>query len=154
MIPSPSLSTPSQTSAPPPPPPEPPLPANVPPSAPEVSIAPPVAPNSPTRRVLGYYVPYDPTSWATLESQADSIDVVAAQWVTIDGCGRLTSDDDQDLKRFARSRGIKVVPSLLTLSRWLNSRILTDPETTDRALGDTVTADSRTMRPSAFETIF
>ena len=39
---------------------------------------------TPGRRVLGYYVPYDPTSWATLEAHADALDDVAAQWVTID----------------------------------------------------------------------
>jgi spore germination protein YaaH len=90
------------------------------------------------RQVLGYYVPYDPTSWASLEANAGSIDVVAVQWVTIDGCGRLTSDDDQTLKQFAQARGIKVVPSLLTLSGWLNHRVLTDPETSDRALTEIV----------------
>jgi spore germination protein len=90
------------------------------------------------REILGYYVPYDPTSWASLESNAGSIDVVAVQWVTIDGCGRLASDDDQTLKRFAQARGIRVVPSLLTLSGWLNHRILTDPETSDRAVAEIV----------------
>ena len=43
------------------------------------------------RLVLGYYTPYDPSSWASLQTQAGSIDVVAAQWVTIGGCGRLAS---------------------------------------------------------------
>src|SRR5690348_1593583 len=84
------------------------------------------SPTVPNRRVLGYYVPYDPASWATLETQAAQIDMVAVQWVTIDGCGRLTSDDDQTLKQFARSRGIQVYPSLLTSSGWLNHRLLTD----------------------------
>ena len=90
------------------------------------------------RQVLGYYVPYDSTSWASLQAQAGSIDVVAVQWVTIDGCGRLTSDDDQTLKQFAQSRGIRVIPSLLTYSGWLNNRLLTDPETTDRAIAEIV----------------
>ena len=31
------------------------------------------------RRVLAYYVPYDPTSWATLVAHPEAIDVVAAQ---------------------------------------------------------------------------
>jgi hypothetical protein len=28
-----------------------------------------------THRVLGYYVPYDPASWATLQTQAHLIDI-------------------------------------------------------------------------------
>lgn len=90
------------------------------------------------RLVLGYYVPYDTTSWASLQSQARSIDVVAVQWVTIDACGRLTTDDDQTLKQFAQAQGIRVLPSLLTYSGWLNNRILTDPETTTTALDQIV----------------
>jgi spore germination protein len=90
------------------------------------------------RRLLGYYVPYDPASWLSLESQANSIDIVAAQWVTIDGCGRLASHDDQTLKRFARARGQQVLPSLLTLSGWLNHRLLTDDETSAQAIGGIV----------------
>jgi spore germination protein YaaH len=80
------------------------------------------------RRVLGYYVTYDAASWASLEAHAHLIDVVAAQWVTIDPCGQLGSTDDQTLKAFARSRGIQVLPSLVTFSGWLNHRILTDEE--------------------------
>ena len=90
------------------------------------------------RRLLGYYVPYDSTSWAVLESQAPAIDVVALQWVTIDACGRLTSQENQTLKQVARDRGIQILPSLLTNANWLNQRILTDPETTDRALAEIV----------------
>jgi spore germination protein YaaH len=90
------------------------------------------------RRILGYYVSYDPASWASLEAQAASIDVVAVQWVTIDACGRLASRDDQTLKQFARSRGIRVFPSLLTFSGWLNHRLLTDDETSARAVGEIV----------------
>lgn len=90
------------------------------------------------RLVLGYYVPYDTTSWASLQTQAASIDVVAVQWVTIDACGRLTSDDNQTLKQFAQAQGIAVLPSLLTYSGWLNNRLLTDPETTTRALDQIV----------------
>jgi hypothetical protein len=86
------------------------------------------------RRVLGYYVPYDPASWTTLEAQAHLIDIVAVQWVTIDGCGRLTSEDDQTVKRFAQAAGIAVYPSLLTNSGWLNERILTDDEAATRAI--------------------
>lgn len=90
------------------------------------------------RRVLGYYVPYDSTSWATLETQAHLIDIVAVQWVTIDGCGRLTSEDNQTLKRFAQTNGIAVYPTLLTNSGWLNQRILTDDETSARAISEIV----------------
>jgi spore germination protein len=86
------------------------------------------------RRVLGYYVPYDSTSWTTLETQAHLIDIVAVQWVTIDGCGRLTSEDNQTVKRFAQANGIAVYPSLLTNSGWLNHRLLTDDETSARAI--------------------
>jgi spore germination protein YaaH len=91
-----------------------------------------------SRRVLGYYVTYDATSWASLESRAHLVDLVAVRWVTIDACGRLTASDDQTLKRFARSRGIKVLPSLGTFSSWLNHRLLTDDGTAARALGEVV----------------
>lgn len=89
-------------------------------------IDPPGASVPGRRPVLAYYVPYDPTSWASLERQAGALDYVGAQWVTIDPCGSLGSRDDQTLKRFARSRGVRVLPSLLTSSDWLNHRILTD----------------------------
>jgi spore germination protein len=83
-------------------------------------------PLPPSRRVLGYYVPYDPTSWASFQENAQKIDAVGAQWVTIDACGNLTSHDDQTLKQFARANGIGVFPSLLTMSGSLNHRLLTD----------------------------
>jgi spore germination protein YaaH len=79
--------------------------------------------------VLGYYVPYDATSWASLEAHPEQLDVVAAQWVTIDACGGLSSRDDQTLKQFARAHGLKVVPSLFTLSAGLNHLLLTDDAT-------------------------
>ena len=104
----------------------------------EAERPPPEARPGAGRQVLGYYVPYDPLSWATLQSQAHAIDVVAVQWVTIDACGRLTSQDDRTLKQFAQSHGIRVIPSLLTYSGWLNHRILTDAETTTRALDQIV----------------
>jgi spore germination protein len=88
--------------------------------------------------VLGYYVTYDPTSWVSLETQAHSIDVVAVRWVTIDACGRLTSSDDQTLKQFAQSHGIQVFPSLGTFSGWLNHHLLTDDETSARAVAEIV----------------
>jgi spore germination protein len=90
------------------------------------------------RRVLGYYVPYDPTSWASIEAQAHLIDDVAAQWVTIDACGGLGSRDNQTLKRFAQARGIRVFPSLLTLSGWLNGRLLNDEAVSARAVDQIV----------------
>ena len=90
------------------------------------------------RRVLAYYVPYDPTSWASLEAHPAAIDIVAAQWVTIDACGQLGSRDDQTLKQFARAHGIRVFPSLLTLSGWLNHRLLTDEAVSARAIGEIV----------------
>lgn len=79
-----------------------------------------------SRLVLGYYVPYDAGSWASLEAHADQLDLVALQWATIDACGGLSSRDDQTLKAFARGRGLKIEPSLLTGSAWLNHQILTD----------------------------
>ena len=39
--------------------------------------------------VLGYYVPYDVTSWASLRAHVDQLDYVGAQWVTLDVCGNL-----------------------------------------------------------------
>jgi spore germination protein YaaH len=76
--------------------------------------------------VLGYYVPYDATSWASLEAHPEQLDVVAAQSVSIDACGGLNSRDDQTLKQFARAHGLKVEPSLFTLSAGLNHLLLTD----------------------------
>ena len=88
--------------------------------------------------MLGYYVEYDATSWATLEAQVRQIDVVAATWVSIDGCGRLSTRDDQTLKRFARANGVQVFPSLLTDAGWLNHVLLTDPETSARTVDEIV----------------
>jgi spore germination protein YaaH len=78
--------------------------------------------------VLGYYVPYDSSSWVSLQAHIDQLDIVAAQWVTVDACGNLGSRDDQTLKSLARQHGVRILPSLLTLSGWLNHRLLTDPE--------------------------
>jgi spore germination protein YaaH len=86
------------------------------------------------RLVLGYYVPYDPTSWQSLAEHADQLDMVAAQWVTIDPCGNLTSRDDQTLKQLAQQHNVKVLPSLLTLSGWLNHQLLADDETAAHAV--------------------
>src|SRR5262245_35492350 len=86
----------------------------------------------PERRMLGYYVPWDGASWTSLEAHADALDIVAAQWVTVDPCGNLGSTEDQNLKDFARARGIAVVPSLVTFSGWLNHQLLADPDTSDQ----------------------
>jgi len=85
--------------------------------------------------VLGYHVTYATTSWASLEANVGSLDDVAAQWVSVDPCGQIGSRDDQTLKQFAQSRGIRVFPSLLTGSGWLNNRLLTDEATTARLVG-------------------
>src|SRR5205085_1676711 len=55
-----------------------------------------------------------------------------------DACGGLGSSDDQTLKRFARSREIPVLPSLVTFSGWLNHRILTDDEISTRTVSEIV----------------
>lgn len=106
-------------------------------------VAPPptatATPRPQTARVfLGYYVPYDPSSWLSLETQADLIDYVAPQWVSVDACGNIASQDDLTLVRFAKSRGIRVLPSLFTTSGWTNHRVLTDQATTARVVGQLV----------------
>ena len=58
--------------------------------------------------VLGYYVPYDSTSWTSLEAHADQLDIVSAQWATIDACGGISSRDDQTLKQFAHAHGLRL----------------------------------------------
>jgi spore germination protein len=80
----------------------------------------------PGRQVLGYYGPGDPNSWTSLQANAQQIDLIAGHWLTIDPCGSLTTRDDQTLKQFARANGIRIFPSLLTLSGWLNHRLLTE----------------------------
>ncbi|MDQ6673569.1 MAG: glycosyl hydrolase family 18 protein [Chloroflexota bacterium] len=84
--------------------------------------------------VLGYYVADDPASWMSLQAHADKIDLVAPQWVTVDACGSLGSSDDQTLKQFAQVRGVRVVPSLLTVSAWLNHRLLSDEQVTQHTI--------------------
>ncbi|HEY7061190.1 MAG TPA: glycosyl hydrolase family 18 protein [Chloroflexota bacterium] len=93
----------------------------------------PVVQASAGRRVLGYYAPGDPTSWASLQENASAIDAIAGHWISIDACGNLASRDDQTLKQFAQANNIQVFPSLLTLSGWLNHQLLSD---------ETVTANS------------
>jgi spore germination protein len=86
------------------------------------------------RLVLGYYVPYDSGSWVSLAEHIDGLDLVAGQWVTIDACGNLGSRDDQALKELARRHGVRVLPSLLTGSAWLNHHLLIDDDTAARAI--------------------
>ena len=86
------------------------------------------------RVVLAYYVPYDGSSWASLAAQADKIDYVAAQWMSIDACGNIGSQDDMTLVQFARSRGIKILPSLLTSSGSPNHELLTDEASAANAI--------------------
>jgi spore germination protein YaaH len=86
----------------------------------------PAPPARPGRQVLGYYGPGDPNSWTSLQANAPHIDFIAGHWLTIDACGNLTTRDDQTLKQFTRTAGIRIFPSLLTLSGWLNHRLLTD----------------------------
>ncbi|MCL5263832.1 MAG: glycosyl hydrolase family 18 protein [Chloroflexi bacterium] len=91
---------------------------------------------TPARRqgenLLAYYVPYDPTSWASFQANADTIDYVAPQWVSVDACGNVGSGDDRTLIAFARSKGVRILPSLLTGNGDLNHRLLTDPATSAR----------------------
>ena len=89
-------------------------------------------------RVLAYYVPYDPTSWASLQASASGFDIIGAQWVSIDACGNIGSRDDQTLRRFADGRGLQVFPSLLTGSTSPNHQILTDPEVSQHAIDEIV----------------
>jgi spore germination protein len=86
----------------------------------------PVPQASAGRRVLGYYGPGDPNSWTSLQANAQHIDIIAGHWLSVDACGNLRTRDDQTLKQFAQANGIRIFPSLLTLSGWLNHRLLTD----------------------------
>jgi spore germination protein YaaH len=79
-------------------------------------------------------VPYDATSWESFRAHAASLDYVAPQWVTIDACGQISSQDDRTLVSHARQHGVRVLPSLLTSQRWLNHRLLTDEPTRDLAV--------------------
>src|SRR5215207_3722791 len=86
------------------------------------------------RHVLAYYVPYDATSWQSLQAHPESIDTIAAQWVTVDACGNLSSREDDTVKEFADAHGLTIVPSLLTLSPWLNQRILGNQDVAANAI--------------------
>jgi len=102
--------------------------------------SPTAAPNKRTadKLVLAYYVPYDSTSWVSFTSQAEHIDYVAPQWVTIDACGNIGSRDDRTLISLARSRGIRILPSLLTSSGSLNHRLLTEERVAANAVNQIV----------------
>ncbi|MFN0074723.1 MAG: glycosyl hydrolase family 18 protein, partial [Chloroflexota bacterium] len=91
-----------------------------------------------SRLMVVYYVPWDARSWHALEANADALDIVAAQWVSVDPCGGIATTDDQTLKRFARERGIALFPSLVTFSGWLNHRLLTEPDVRERLLASLV----------------
>jgi spore germination protein YaaH len=84
--------------------------------------------------IVGYYVPYDSSSWASLEAHAGQLTMVAAQWATIDACGDIGSRDDETLKQFAHDHGLTVEPSLFTVSAWLNHAILTDDQARANAI--------------------
>ncbi len=86
------------------------------------------------RIVLAYYVPYDSTSWASLETHADQIDYLATQTVFADRCGGITTQDDRTLQAFARSHGIPVLPSIFTYDQAINHKLLTDAATAARAV--------------------
>lgn len=114
-------------------------PAALQPTAPDAAHQPagPSAAASP-RRVLAYYTPWDSTSWDSLTQHAGAIDYVSAQWVQVDACGNIGSRDDQTLKQFASERGITLLPSLLTLSGWLNNRLVADEATSKHAVAQIV----------------
>jgi spore germination protein len=80
------------------------------------------------RLVVAYYVSEDARSWQALEANPGSIDIVAAQWMSVNPCGGISTHDDQTLKQFARGRGISVFPTLVTFSGALNHRLLTEPD--------------------------
>ncbi len=97
------------------------------------------ATGSPTKRVvLSYYVPYDATSWASFQAEAANLTYVDAQWVTVDACGNVGSRDDRTLIAYANEYGVKVLPSLLTSSGWLDHRLLTDPSASDHFMNEIV----------------
>ncbi len=81
------------------------------------------------RIFLGYYVPYDTTSWVSLQSHANAIDYAALQIIGPDACGNIAPETDLTLLEFAHSHGVRVLPSVFTSSKWLNHRLLTDEAT-------------------------
>jgi spore germination protein len=89
------------------------------------------------RHTVMYHVPGDPKSWRSLDANWDAIDYVAAQWVSVNACGGLTTRDDQTLKAVARARGVGVLPSLLTYDGNVNHTLLANP-TVARNLIDSI----------------
>ncbi|MHB1132515.1 MAG: glycosyl hydrolase family 18 protein [Chloroflexota bacterium] len=101
-------------------------------AVPTATVAPTATPASAPRpssgRVfLGYYVPYDPSSWRSLQAQAANLDYVALQVATFDYCGGISSREDRTLQAFARARGLPVLASVFTNSEPLNHTVLTNP---------------------------
>lgn len=86
------------------------------------------------RTVLAYYVPYDSTSWASLEAHVDQIDYLATQTVFADVCGGISMQDDRTLQAFATAHGIRVLPSIFTYDRAINHKLLTDEATTAQTI--------------------
>jgi spore germination protein len=79
------------------------------------------------RLFLGYYVPYDVSSWNSLQAQAGSLDFAALQVATFDYCGGISSREDRTLKAFAQARGLPLLASLYTGTEALNHAVLADP---------------------------
>ena len=92
-----------------------------------------------SRAFLGYYAPYDASSWNSLQAQAGSLDYVALQVATLDYCGGLSSTEDRTLKSFAKGRGLPVLASLFTSSEPLNHAMLTNPTAAANAVQQIVT---------------
>lgn len=115
-------------------------PSPTPTAQPTATPAPPTAtPRAEAKRAfLGYYVPYDPSSWATLEQHAASLDYVALQVASLDYCGNVSSRDDRTLLAFARARGLPVLASVFTSSGPLNHSVLTNPSSTNNAVAQLV----------------
>ncbi|MBV9173961.1 MAG: hypothetical protein JOZ81_28185, partial [Chloroflexi bacterium] len=90
------------------------------------------------KMVLAYYVPYDATSWDSLQAHAAAIDVVAGQWVNADACGNLSSRDDETVKDFAHANGLRVAPSLFVASAWVDHQILTNDSAIQQMVDYTV----------------
>lgn len=60
--------------------------------------------------VFSWLVPYDPASFASLRQHADVITHVSPTWYIMDGDLSITGRADQAVTRFARERGIRLVP--------------------------------------------
>ena len=108
-------------------------PTPVPPTA--TPLPPTATPRKEAGRIfLGYYVPYDSSSWASLQAQVDTLDYVALQIATLDYCGNVSSKDDRTLHAFASAHGLPVLASLFTSSTPLNHSVLTNPSSSANAI--------------------